>query len=78
VAVFQTPTGRGKEGLDEFGLAQLGQEPESITADIFVRVLKIVTNTVAVGRNVLSRWYTVPGRGGSLPDQDHLLLQLAI
>jgi len=49
VTVFQTRTGRGKEGLDEFGLAQLGQEPEGITADIFVRVLKIVTNTVAVG-----------------------------
>lgn len=61
MAMFQTRTGRGKEGLDEFGLAQLGQEPKSITADIFVRVLKVVTNTVAVGRNVLIRWDHVPG-----------------
>lgn len=64
MAMFQTRTGRGKEGLDEFGLAQLGQEPKSITADIFVRVLKVVTNTVAVGRNVLIRWDHVPGCGG--------------
>lgn len=48
MSVFQTRAGRGKERLDEFGFAQLAQEAEGITPDVFVGMLEIVTDTVAV------------------------------
>lgn len=54
MAVFQARAGRGKEGLDKFGLAQLAQETESIASDIFVRVLKIVTNAIAIESKLVS------------------------
>jgi hypothetical protein len=46
VAVFQTRTRGGKEGLDEFRFAEFAKESKGVSSDIFVRVLKVVANTV--------------------------------
>lgn len=74
MAVFQTRAGRGQEGLDEFGLAEFAQETESVSTDIFVRVLQVITDAIAT--NVLV-YGEHAGYEASLPNQDHLLLQLA-
>jgi hypothetical protein len=47
VAVFQARAGRGKEGFDEFGFAQLAQEAESVSSDVFIGVLQVVADAVA-------------------------------
>jgi hypothetical protein len=46
VAVFQTRTRGGKEGLDEFRFAEFAKESKGVSSDIFVGVLKVVANTV--------------------------------
>lgn len=46
--MFQTGTRRGKEGLDQFRFAKLAEEAEGVAADVFVRMLEIITDTVAI------------------------------
>lgn len=50
MTVLEALASRGKEGLDQFGLTQLAQEAESVTPNIFVRVLKVVPNAVTMKR----------------------------
>jgi hypothetical protein len=49
MAMLKARPSRRQEGLDEFGFAKLAEEAESISTNILVRVLKIITDSVAVG-----------------------------
>jgi hypothetical protein len=79
VAVLETRSGRGEEGLDKLGLTELAQEAECVAPDVFVGMLKVIPDAVAGGLNV-SRLpsLSVLLASGHTPDQDHLLLQLPL
>lgn len=47
VAVLETRSSRGEEGLDEFGFTELAQEAQGVASDVLVGVLKIVSDAVA-------------------------------
>lgn len=47
VSVLEAGPGRGQEGLDQFGLAKLAEEAESVSSDVLVGVLEVIPNTVA-------------------------------
>lgn len=78
MTVFQTRPCGGEERFDEFRFSELAQESQGIASDVFVGVLQVVTDSVAektptvllMERNGIYQSY--------LPDQDHLLLKLAI
>lgn len=50
VTVFETRTRGGEERLDQLGFAELGEVPQGISTNIFVRMLKIIPNAVAIGK----------------------------
>lgn len=52
VAVFQTRAGRGQEGLNEFRFAEFAEETESVSSDIFVGVLQVITDAIAANMSV--------------------------
>lgn len=80
MAVIQAGACGREEGFNEFRFSELAQESQGVSSDVFVGVLKIVTDTVTAQKDrLLDRTaYNVGMRHVSLPDQDHLLLQLAI
>lgn len=47
MSVLEARSCRGKEGFDELGLSQLAEEAQGVASDVFVGVLKVVTDTVA-------------------------------
>lgn len=55
VAVLETGACGGEEGLDELGLAEFAEEAEGIAANVFVGVLEVVADAVAMGRLSLCR-----------------------
>lgn len=55
MSMLQTGARRGKEGLDQFRFAELAEEAECIAANVFVRMLEIVTDTVAIEIGDVSR-----------------------
>lgn len=48
VAVVKARTSGGEERLEELGLAELAQEAKGVTADELVRMLEVISNSVAV------------------------------
>jgi hypothetical protein len=74
--VLETLSSRCEQRLNELGLTQLTQEAEGVAADVFVGVLKVHADTVAVQRVSINLFSIVPQC--FLPNQNHLLLQLAI
>lgn len=46
VAVLETGARRGKERLDKFGLTELAEEAQRVTADVFVGVLEVISDAV--------------------------------
>lgn len=61
MAMFETLASRGKEGFNEFGLSKFGQKSQCVSSDIFVRMLKVISNAIAKrGQNLdLKQWYVV-------------------
>lgn len=47
VAVFEARASGRQERLDEFRLAKFAKEAESVSSDVFVRVLQVVSNAIA-------------------------------
>lgn len=47
VAVLQTLSGGGEERLNELGFSELAQEAKSVSPDVLVGVLQVVSDTVA-------------------------------
>jgi hypothetical protein len=64
---------RREEGLDQLGLAELGQEAECVASNKFVGMLKVVPNAVAVSVRMVRERLRC-----DLPNQNHLLLQLSV
>lgn len=48
MSVLKARSCRGQEGFDELGLSQLAEEAKGVASNVFVGVLKIVTDTVAI------------------------------
>ena len=48
MAVFQTRACGGQERLDEFRFSEFAQESQGIASDVFIGVLQVVTDTVAI------------------------------
>lgn len=69
MTVLEAGSDRRNERLEELRLAHLLQEAKSRAADVLVGMLQVVTD----GVTAVSR-----GREGDLPDENHLLLELAI
>lgn len=47
VAVLEARASGREERLDEFRLAKFAEEAEGISSDVFIRVLQVVSNTIA-------------------------------
>lgn len=58
MAVVQARARGGEKGLDKFGLAEFAEEAKSVAAHVFVRVLEVISNSVA-------RWSVLSGRSSA-------------
>jgi hypothetical protein len=47
MTMLKAGSGGGEERFDQLGFPQLAQEAQGVAADIFVRVLQIIPNTIA-------------------------------
>lgn len=47
MTVFQARASGGEEGFDKLGLAELAKKAEGITSNVLVRVLQVISDTVA-------------------------------
>lgn len=74
--MFETLTSRGKKGLDELGVAKLAEETKSVSANVLVGVLQVHADTVTARSQQPLKFFQ-RARTVSLPNQNHLLLQLA-
>jgi hypothetical protein len=66
--MFQTRTCGGKEGFNKLWFAEFGEESEGIASNVFVGVLKIIANAIAVRIKVLGLRGRRQWPGVSLPD----------
>lgn len=48
VAMLETESRGGEQGLDELRFPQLAQEAEGIASDVLVRVLQVMQNAIAI------------------------------
>lgn len=48
MSVLEARASRGKKGFKEFGFAELAEESEGVASDVFIRMLEVVPDTVAV------------------------------
>ena len=55
MTVLKTGTRRGKERFDEFGFSKLAQESQSVASNVFVGVLEIISDTVALISSAIPR-----------------------
>lgn len=47
MTVFQARASGGEEGFDKLGLAELAKKAEGIASNVLVRVLQVISDTVA-------------------------------
>jgi hypothetical protein len=48
VTVLEARSCGRKQGLDELGLSKLAEEAEGVAADVFIGMLKVVSDSIAV------------------------------
>ena len=88
MSMLQARTGRRQQRFDQFRFPQFAQETQGVASHVFVRVLQVVTDTIAFTHyQISSRPFhhitPLPAhcpqtKAHHLPHQDHLLLQLAV
>lgn len=79
--MFQARTRGREKRFDELRFAELAEESKSVAPNIFVWMLKVVSDSIAIHRRQCYQ-SAPPGpnniESGSLPHKDHFLLELSI
>lgn len=76
MSMLEAGSRRGEKRFDELGFAEFAQKSKGVASDILVCMLEIVSDAVAVAKDVSTPLDLGARKRSNLPDQDHLLLEL--